>query len=76
MAGTASPISDPSHLSTGERIDVHSWDAILCKGLVEEVMPKLRVVWVRDLRTGERKMFCTDEHQIRRPMRTRPPMSR
>lgn len=75
MAGTTPPISDTSELTAGERIDIYSGDIVLCSGLVEDIMPKLRVVWVRNSRTGEREMFCADEHQIRRPAGTRLPIS-
>lgn len=75
MVTIASGVSDVSLLKEGERIDVRCEDVVLCSGLVEEVMPKLGVVWVRDLRTGERKMFCADEHQIFRPLATRSPRS-
>jgi hypothetical protein len=65
MVATTPLITDPSRLRPGDRVDVHSWDSVLCKGRVEAIMSKMRVVWLRDLRTGERKMFCTDEHQLR-----------
>ncbi|GAB2603694.1 hypothetical protein GCM10009696_06520 [Kocuria himachalensis] len=71
MAGSTTPIKDLESLRPGDRVDVHQRETLICSGHIEERMLALRVVWIRDGRTGERKMFCTDEHQIRRSGRTR-----
>ena len=57
-------VEDCTVLQAGDRIDVHLVGDLYYRGLVEETMPLLRVVWARELGTGERRMFSTDENRI------------
>lgn len=66
MASITAPIKDPAALRRGDLVEVHKWDTVICIGRIEDRMTALCVLWVRDQRTGERKMFCTNEHLIRR----------
>lgn len=52
-------------LRTGNRIEVWSHGSLRYSGWVEELAPKLGVVWIRETRTGERKLISTEEHSIR-----------
>ncbi|KUG61850.1 hypothetical protein QYM41_09580 [Kocuria sp. CPCC 205268] len=57
-------VEDCTVLQAGDRIDVHLAGDLYYRGLVEETMPLLHVVWARELGTGERRMFSTDENRI------------
>ncbi|MFC4905549.1 hypothetical protein [Kocuria oceani] len=56
----------PFPLRKGETVEVHSPGYPPYCGHVEESMPSLNVVWIRELRTGERKMLSVAEHCIHR----------
>lgn len=55
----STPKSDA--LRQGDHVDIHSNGIFRYSGYVEDMMPRLRVVWIRELLTGERKMLSTDE---------------
>jgi hypothetical protein len=42
------------------------------RGMVDEVAPKLNIIWIRDSALGERKMFDATEHRFFRPAPTSP----
>jgi hypothetical protein len=48
----------------GARVQVHSPGFPPYLAIVDGVMPSFRFAWVRDLRTGDRRMLCVDEHQL------------
>lgn len=52
-------------LRTGNRIEVWDHGGLRYSGWVEELAPKLGVVWIREASTGERKLISTEEHSIR-----------
>ncbi|NMR32238.1 hypothetical protein [Crystallibacter degradans] len=54
---------DSTTFRSGDRVDIR-WNGHSSNGYVEDAMPQLNVVWIRDLRTGERRMLSTDEYQI------------
>jgi hypothetical protein len=54
------------HLQRGQSVEVHSKGYPPYVGLVEESMPGLNVVWIRNPRTGERRMLLASEHDIYR----------
>jgi hypothetical protein len=51
-------------LRPGDRLEIRSPGYPAYTGLVEDSMPLLDVVWIRDLITGERKMLSTAEHRM------------
>jgi hypothetical protein len=51
-------------LQHGDHVTVHGNGQIRYSGYVDDTMPLLNIVWIRELRTGERKMFSTDECHI------------
>ena len=53
-------------LRRGERVDVHETGKVPSNGFIEETMPELNIVWLRDLRTGERRILFTDECDLYR----------
>jgi hypothetical protein len=53
-----------SLLRPGDRLEIHSPGYPASTALVEDSMPHLDVVWVRDLSTGERRMLSTTEHRM------------
>jgi hypothetical protein len=59
-----STVSGASTLQAGDRVSVHHRCGLHYRAIVEERMPTLNVVWVRELSTGDRKMVSTDEHDI------------
>ncbi|MCG2621972.1 hypothetical protein LVY72_08585 [Arthrobacter sp. I2-34] len=64
MTNHTDSASKSDALRQGDHVDIHSNGNFRCSGYVEDLMPQLRIVWIRDLRTGERKMLATDEHCI------------
>jgi hypothetical protein len=54
--------SDTRALQTmhpGQRVEVWDGEVLRCRGLVEEHVPQLGVVWIREAGIGERKMITT-----------------
>ncbi|MHC5560949.1 hypothetical protein [Kocuria sp. U4B] len=67
MPADLRPIHDVSTLQRGDHLEIHQFGFPSYSGIVVATMPKLKVVWIKDTRTGERKMLCADDHQLRRP---------
>lgn len=44
----------------GQRVEVWTGQELRCRGLVEEHVPQLGVVWIREAGIGERKMIATE----------------
>lgn len=44
----------------GQRVEVWVGQELRCRGLVEEFVPQLGVVWIREAGIGERKMIATE----------------
>lgn len=63
MRDTPPPAQDTSIPRPGDPIDIHVPGGPRYSGFVEDCVPHLNVVWIRDVRTGERKMLCTDDYQ-------------
>lgn len=61
------PIRDVSDLRRGERLDIHQFGFPTYSGIVVATMPLFQVVWIRDPRTGERKMLSAYDCRLRRP---------
>lgn len=57
---------DAAALRDGDRIDVYLNGHTRYSGYVEDTMPQLNTVWIRELRTWERKMLSTDQCSISR----------
>ena len=57
---------DPSRLHPGEAVEAHRDSVVLHRGTVEETMPQLGVVWIREAGTGARKMLSRDDAILRR----------
>jgi hypothetical protein len=51
-------------LRSGDRVEVRGNGHTHYSGYVEDTMPQLNIVWVRERRTGERRMLSTDECRI------------
>jgi hypothetical protein len=51
-------------LQHGDLVDVHSKGKLRYSGYVDDTMPSLHILWVREVPTGERKMVSTDEYRI------------
>ena len=64
MADDTGSVLDSAAFLYGDRIDVHLNGHISYSAYVEETMPQLNIVWIRALRTGERRMLSTDECHI------------
>jgi len=55
-----------STFKQGDRVHVHENGTGRCSGYVEETMPQLNIVLIRELETGERRMLSTKECRIYR----------
>jgi hypothetical protein len=53
-------------LKPGDRVHVHENGPGRYSAYVEETMPQLSIVWIRELQTGERRMLSTKECRIYR----------
>ncbi len=58
-----------SDLRRGERLDIHQVGFPTYSGIVVATMPMFQVVWIRDPRTGARKMLSAHDCRLRRPWR-------
>lgn len=61
------PIRDVSDLRRGECLDIHQFGFPTYSAVVVATMPKFQVVWIRNPKTGERKMLSAHDCQLRRP---------
>lgn len=66
MLNDLRPVRDVSVLRRGELLEVHRFGFPAYSGTILATMPKLNIVWIRTTDTGERKMLCADECQMRR----------
>lgn len=60
------PAVDLSGLRPGETVEAHMDSVVLHRGTVEETMPHLGVVWIREAGTGARKMLSREDAVLRR----------
>ena len=61
---TSAPAPDFTDLRHGDHVGVHSNGNFHYSGYVDDTIPRLNIVWIRELHTGERKMLSTDEYRI------------
>lgn len=61
------PVRDVSTLHRGDRLDIHQFGFPTYSGVVVATLPRFNVVWIRDTSTGERRMLCAEDCQLRRP---------
>ena len=50
----------------GDLIEVEENGGTSYSGYVEDTLPQIDIVWIRDLRTGERRMLSTEDCRIYR----------
>lgn len=68
MTDSTGSALDSAALRLGDRVEyVHGNGHTRYIGYVEDTMPQLNIVWIREIRTGERRMLSTDECHIYRP---------
>ncbi|MFF0989367.1 hypothetical protein [Kocuria nitroreducens] len=60
------PAVDWGMLRPGEQVEAHRGAVALHRGVVEETIPHLGVVWIRDSSTGTRKLLSHDDVVLRR----------
>ncbi|MFE7629000.1 hypothetical protein [Kocuria sp. NPDC057446] len=60
------PAVDWGELRPGEQVEAHRGAVLHHRGVVEETVPHLGVVWIRDISTGTRKMLSHDDVVLRR----------
>lgn len=65
MPADLHPIRDVSTLHPGDHLDIHQFGYPAYSGTVVATMPKFKVVWIRATTTGERRMLCADDYQLR-----------
>jgi hypothetical protein len=64
MANHTDSAPKSSALQHGDLVDIHSNGNFRYSGYVDDTIPQLNIVWIRELLTGERKMLSTDEHHV------------
>ncbi|NKX56581.1 hypothetical protein [Arthrobacter mobilis] len=64
MTNNTGSALDAAALGPGDHVEVHGNGHIRYSGYIEDTMPQLNIVWIRELRTGERRMLFTDECRI------------
>ena len=57
---------DAIALRLGDHVDICGIGHTRYSGYVEETMPRMNIVWVRESGTGERRMLSTEECRIYR----------
>lgn len=60
------PALDWGKLRPGEQVEAHRGAMMLHRGVVEEAVPHLGVIWIRDISTGTRKLLSHDDVVLRR----------
>lgn len=58
---------EPHPLEIGTHIQAWRNDMLLYQGIVEDAVPHLGVVWIRESGNGARKMLALDDYRIHRP---------
>jgi hypothetical protein len=64
MTDNRDGVLDSAALQRGDHVTVHMNGHINYSGYVEDTIPGLNIVWVRELPIGERKLICTDDCRI------------
>lgn len=57
-------VLDLSALEPGQDVEVHTPGRAVYHGIIEETMPQMNLVWVREATTGERKMLLMGESYL------------
>lgn len=65
MADTASFIDDLTTVHVGNRLEAWTGGTLRHLGIVEEKLPELGVLWIRETGTGQRKMLDTISYHLR-----------
>lgn len=65
MADTAAFIDDLTTVHVGHRLEAWSGGILVHRGIVEEKLPELGVLWIRESGTGQRKMLDTLSYDLR-----------
>ncbi|TDL46541.1 hypothetical protein [Kocuria rosea] len=65
MADTVAFIDDLTTVHVGNRLEAWSGGVLLHLGIVEEKLPELGVLWIRETGTGQRKMLDTLSYDLR-----------
>jgi hypothetical protein len=60
------PLLDLAGLHRGDSVEVHSPGRSPYVGIIDEAMPQLNIVWVRETTTGERKLLLVGESYLYR----------
>ncbi|MHC5560865.1 hypothetical protein [Kocuria sp. U4B] len=55
----------PADLRTGDRVQAWLGPALHHVGIVEVISRKLKVIWIRDVDLGERRMLDLNDYQLR-----------
>lgn len=66
MSTTPVHVMDLGRLRPGDRLEAFRDGYVHHRGVVEETVPHLGVVWVRTTGTGERRMVTTEDFELRR----------
>ncbi|PWF82695.1 hypothetical protein CIK52_15635 [Kocuria rosea] len=65
MADTVSSIDDLTTVHVGNRLEAWSNGVLHHLGIVEEKLPELGVLWIRESGTGQRKMLDVLSYDLR-----------
>lgn len=65
MADTVSFIDDLTTVHVGNLLEAWSGGVLLHLGIVEEKLPELGVLWIRESGTGQRKMLDVISYDLR-----------
>src|SRR5687767_2654596 len=63
MSGTHMRIKGRDRLRAGDLVEAHRDGVVHHRGIVEETVPALGVVWIRERATGNRRMLDTDDFE-------------
>ncbi|AUI53776.1 hypothetical protein [Arthrobacter crystallopoietes] len=66
MTDNADAGLDSAALRPGDHVEVRGNEHLHYKAYVEDTLPQFNIAWVREQRTGERKMLFTNECRILR----------
>ena len=58
-------VHDLQSMHTGDHVEVWDRGVLRYCGRVEEAAPALKVMWIREAWTGERKMIAADDYCLR-----------
>ncbi|MDQ0691340.1 hypothetical protein [Arthrobacter sp. W4I7] len=64
MTSDSLRLADCATLRPGDLVEVQETGHVPCRGVVEDTLPQFNIVWLRDKRTGERRMLFTTECRI------------